>query len=118
MGRIIAPLAEHLTVEAVPRSVEQRVLISLRHHGKVRKIVWIVLKQFFIVENGCWNKNTLALDLLDPSVGHCDLINANDRGERGSCGDEPILDPAVTFATGVGGSADIYPRARPTWAVA
>ena len=116
--RIVRPFAEHLTVETIPRSIQQRVTLCLRHHGKVCEVVWIIFEQPLIVKYGCRNEYALTPDLMPRPVRLYDLVIAYDRSQRRCCRNKSVLNPAMASAAWIRRGSNIDARSGPAWTIA
>ena len=106
-GRVVFPLGEDLAGEAVPVPVKQRLPLCLGHHGKAGQVLRIVLQKGLVVKDRAGHENPAPLhdDLLSP--GPLYLRPLHNGGHGGSRCDEPLLDPPVAHAAGVGGGPHV-----------
>ena len=118
MAWIVSPFAKYLTIKAIPRSIQQRVTLCLRHHGKVCEVIWVVFEQALVVKYGRRNEYALPLDLTPRPVRLYDLVVTNDRSQRRRSRDESVLHPAVASSARIRRGADVYARSGPTWTIA
>ena len=115
---VIAPLGKHLPGERVPVTVEQCVLLRLRHRRKARQIAVIVLEQYLVVEHRARHEDAALLPMFFMPIWKAHDCILADGPHRRRCCDETFLDPSVPHAAGVCRAADVYPRPRAIRAVA
>ena len=118
MVRVVPPLGEHLPRKAVPVSVEQRLLFSLRQRGQCADVARVIFQQRRVVKDGGRDKNAGAPpgDLLPVRRFHLHQLH---HPRPGRCRtDKPCLHPAMPHAAGVGRGPDIDPGAGAGRAVA
>ena len=114
---VVAPLCKDLAGEGVPVAIQQGVALLLRHRGQPGDVVRVVLQQDFIVKHRGGDEDAgLPPRFLAP-VRVSDLHLLPDRLHGFARRDEPLLDPPVAHAPGVGLRPHIAAGPRPVGAV-